>query len=344
MPITVLRFLLLVPLAAWSWAQSQPGEACRSGSRLFSERRYAEAQEPLWSCVIGGASNKEAGHLLVLTYRELKNYQQGWTRVRAELPRQPKSIDLLYIAGFLKFRLGEPKESIRLLGEAFQLDHYDWRVHQVFALNYVLLKIWPGALEELKTAVALNPRNAELYYELARLYYTYQARVTESIAASEKALALFPEYTEVYSNLGLCYEMLAQHDRARENYERAIALTEKSGSSDEWPYINYAAFLIKQGETERSLFLLDKALGRNPKSLKAHYETGRALRKLNRASEAQRYLEEAIRLDPDEPGAYFELGMLLNKQDPARSRQLLDRYKALQERERSQPAATQEGR
>ena len=211
-------------------------------------------------------------------------------------------------------------------------------------MNYVLLKIWPGALEELKTAVALNPRNAELYYELARLYYTYQARVTESIAASEKALALFPEYTEVYSNLGLCYEVLAQHDRARENYERAIELTEKSGSPDEWPYINYAAFLIKQGETEHSLPLLEKALARNPKSLRAHYETGRALRKLNRTSEAQRYLEEAIRLDHDEPGAYFELGMLLNKQDPARSRQLLDRYRVLQERERSQPAATQEGR
>jgi tetratricopeptide (TPR) repeat protein len=331
----------LIPfLAATTWAQAP----CQTGARLFAARQYAEAQEPLWACVNAGTNTKDPAHQLALTYRELKNYDQGWPNAEKALARHPGSVDVLYIAGFLKFRLGDHSESIRLLGQAFRLDNYDWRVHQAFALNYIVMDIRPGALAELETAVKLNPANAELHYQLARLLYV-EMRIPESIAASEKALALFPEYTEVYSNLGLCYEVMAQIEKARENYELAIALTGKQGSRDEWPYVNYGAFLTKQGEPERALLLLKEALTRNPKSVKACYYMGRALGKLGRGEEAKPFLEEAIRLDPADSGAYYELGMLLARTgDTARSRQLLDRFKVLKELERGRPATTREVR
>src|SRR5262245_17294288 len=187
---------LLPFLAGLAWARTP--EPCETGSRLFSARRYAEAQAPLWDCVIAGSRSKDSAHQLALTYRELKNYDRGWARAAGALARQPASVDLLYVAGFIKFRMGEHQESIRLLGQAFHLDNYDWRVHQAFAFNYIVMDIRPGALAELETAIKLNPRNAELYYELARLQYV-QMQVAESIASSEKALALFSDYAEVYS-------------------------------------------------------------------------------------------------------------------------------------------------
>lgn len=329
----------LIPfLAATAWAQTP----CQTGARLFNTRQFAEAQEPLWACVDAGTNNKEPAHQLALTYRELRNYDQGWATVEKALARHPGSVDVLYIAGFLKFRMRDYRESIRLLGHAFRLDNYDWRVHQAYALNYIAMDILPGALAELETAAKLNSTNAELYYQLARLLYV-DMRIPESVAASEKALALYSEYTEVYSNLGLCYEAISQVDKARENYERAIALTAKGGSHDEWPYINYGAFLIKQGEPERALPLLQEALARNPASVKAQYYMGRALRKLGRGEEAKPFLEEAIRLDSTDSGAYYELGMLLGRTgDTARSRQLLDRFSVLKELERGRLAPTQE--
>ena len=331
----------LIPfLAATAWAQTP----CQTGARLFAAHQYADAQEPLWACVNAGTNTRDPAHQLALTYRELKNYDAGWRHSEMALAQHPGSVDVLYIAGFLKFRMGDFGESIRLLGQAFRLDNYDWRVHQVFALNYIAMDIRPGALAELETAVKLNPANAELYYQLARLLYV-EMRIPESIAASETALALFPEYTEVFSNLGLCYEVTAQIEKAQGNYERAIALTGKHGSRDEWPYINYGAFLAKQGEPERALPLLKEALARNPKSVKALYYMGRALGKLGHGEEAKPFLEEAIRLDPADSGAYYELGMLLARAgDTARSRQLLDRFKALKELERGQPATNQEVR
>ena len=331
----------LIPfLAATAWAQTP----CQTGARLFAARQYAQAQEPLWACVNAGTDTKDPAHQLALTYRELKNYDLGWTKTEKALARQPESVDVLYIAGFLKFRMGDHRESIRLLGQAFRLDNYDWRVHQAFALNYIAMDIRPGALAELETSLKLNPANAELYYQLARLQYV-EMRIPESIAASKKALALFPGYTEVYSNLGLCYEALAQIEEARKNYDLAIVLTGKHGSRDEWPYINFGAFLATHGEPERALPLLKEALARNPKSVRALYYMGRALGKLGRGEEAKPFLEEAIRLDPGDSGAYYELGMLLARTgETARSRQLLDRFTVLKEQERERPATIQEVR
>jgi tetratricopeptide (TPR) repeat protein len=133
--------------------------------------------------------------------------------------------------------------------------------------------------------------------------------------------------------------------KALKNYEFAIALTVKHGSHDEWPYINYGAFLATHGESERALPPLKEALARNPKSVRALYYMGRALGKLGRSEEAKPFLEEAIRLAPADSGAYYELGMLLGRSgETARSRQLLDRFKVLKEQERERPATTQEVR
>ena len=190
-------------LLATALARGQEGP-CQRGRDLLASKSYPEAQEALWKCVLEGAPGREPAHLLTQTYRELRNYEEGLQRVTAVLSGRSASVDLLYLAAFLQFRLRHHQASIELLGRAFPLDNYDWRVHHLFALNYIVLHIQAGALEEMQRAIALNPANPELHYQLARIQYT-EGRHQESITASHKALALFPEYPEVYSNLALCY-------------------------------------------------------------------------------------------------------------------------------------------
>lgn len=309
------------------------GETCEEGKRAFLAKDNSGAQQPLWNCVLDGAPNRDYAHQLTLTYRDLRNYDAGIARAEVALASQPPSPDILYVLAFLHFRLGRQTDSIRDLGQAYRLDKEDWRVHQLFALNYVVLNIKDGALASFQNAIRLKPRNSELYYQLARFYYS-DNRPQESIEASRRALDIFPDYPEVFNNLGLCHEALASYDEARTNFERSIVLTEKTGARNEWPYIDYAAFLIKQDSAEQSLPLLRHAVEINPKSAKAYYFLGRALGKLSRKAEARRALEQSLSLDPNDPQPYYELGMLLNKMGEADAGQtMLRRFEAMRKRE-----------
>ena len=304
--------LFCAGLSGVSLAAQTTGGSCDVGRALFLGKSHTAAQGELWNCIAAGAPSQESAWLLAQTYRELKNYEDGLARSRRLTSAPNPSADLLYLEGFLLFRTGKHRESIDVLGHGFRIDPQDWRIHHVFALNYIVLDIGEGALHELQTAIQLNPRNAELHYQLARFFYS-QSRVTESVAASEKAIALEPDYADVYTNLGLCYESLGEEAKARFNFEKAIEINRRLQRSDEWPFLNYASLLIKQEAAERGLVLLDEALRQNPRSGRAYYLRGKAFRKLERLTEAKRELERSIALDPQDPSPFYELGMLLRR-------------------------------
>jgi len=313
--------------------------ACIEGDALFRARAYDRAQTVLWDCVTGGAVTPESAHQLTLTYRELKNYRAGLDRATSILASAPESEDVLYVAGFLQFRLLNHRESVRLLGEAYRLRPSDWRVHQLFALNYVVLDIGEGALAEFRNALALNPSNPELHYQLARFYHS-DGRVEDSIVESRKALELFPEYPEAFQNLALCYEAAGEEQLARDNFARAIQLLDKFEQKDEWPFLHYGEFLLKHGDVEASTRIFQRALSVNPRSAKANYFMGRAMRTLGRNEEARVYLQKATVADPADPAPWFELGTLLTRLgDREGAKPVFERFQALRKAQQTNTGA-----
>lgn len=71
----------------------------------------------------------------------------------------------------------------------------DWRLHQLFAMNFVEEKKDAYAQQEFIRAIKLHPEDAELYYQLSRLYYTEQ-RFSDALEASSRAIAISPDYEE----------------------------------------------------------------------------------------------------------------------------------------------------
>ena len=283
-------------------------EPCETGKLLFARKEYALAQDSLWRCVRAATRDTEAAYMLGLTYRELKNYADGLKNVAT----LPDTVDRLYLRAFLQFRTGNARESCSTLEQAYRRSPEDWRIHHLYGLNYVVLDIKEGAEVSFTNAVRLNPKNAELWYLLARLYYT-DNRPQESLTASREALKLAPEYPEVYSNIALCHEALANDAEAVAAFRRAIELSKRLGKTDEWPLLNFAAYLIKQGRSDEATPLLRDALALNAGSAKGHYLIGRALAKTGDAENARKHLEISLALDADTASTYFELGMLLQR-------------------------------
>jgi tetratricopeptide (TPR) repeat protein len=328
--------ILLFVVAASLNAQSPP--SCQAGLDQVKSGDYSGAQSSLWSCVESGSGSPTHAYYLTLTYRELKNYDSGLSKAKAALARTPDNVEFLYIAAFLHYRRGESKDSMLLLSKAYKHAPNDWRIHQLFALNYITFKMNEAVEAELKKAIALNPTNAELEYQLGRLYFTLNW-YDKSIEAMRRALAIVPDYPEVYDSLGLTYEAMQDEKQAAESFAKAVELDRKHGIKDEWPLINYAKLLLFYDQSPRaSLPLLSQALEINPRSPEANYQMGRVMRELHRNAEAEKFFEKTIESDPSFKYAYYQLGTLAQKRgDSARAAFLLNRFKVLNREAQKSP-------
>jgi tetratricopeptide (TPR) repeat protein len=301
--------------------------SCQAGLDSYKSGSFSTAQELLWDCVESGQGNETHALYLAQTYRSLKNYESGLSRVDAALEKLPDNVDLLYVAGYLHYRRNEAKDSMMLASKAYRFAPKDWRIHQLFALNYISFNMLEAAKLSLRQAISLKPDNAELYYQLARLYFALGS-FSDSIEYSKKALAILPEYPEVYHNLALSYEGSGNVALAIQNFEKAIELDRKHYRQVEWPLIDYAVYQRMGGNPEASIPLLEEALKINPQSPKANYEMGELLRDMRRYPEAAKYLEVAVELDPCNARAIYGLAILTRQLgEVARSTALFKQFR-----------------
>ena len=323
--VTILGSLLLVVMTA----QGSPS-SCLAGSAAAGNRQFEIAQPLLWQCVVTEERTPQDAVNLTLTYRALKNYADGMKRVDSALKQMPDNEDLHYISAFLLFRTQQFSQSMDELSAAYRMKQDDWRVHQLFAMNFIEERGNQSdsyAEQEFARAIKLNPQDAESYYLLSRLYYTQQ-RFSEAIAASSRAILISPNYFEAYDNLALSYQAVGDVPRAVEAFSRAINLTAKTGNSDPWPYINYAALLEDQSPGA-AIPLLKQALAIDPQNADANYHLGRCLNDVGQLTEAQSYYERTIAIDARYDRAYYALSTLLRSKDPARSAELLRKFQEL---------------
>jgi Flp pilus assembly protein TadD len=89
------------------------------------------------------------------------------------------------------------------------------------------------------------------------------------------------------------------------------------------------------GETE-ALRSLREAIRLNPTNVSAHYELGKALAKRKQQTEAVAEFQKAIELDPQLDTAYFQLGRIyLAAGDRAKAQTYLDTSRDLKEKRRA---------
>ena len=117
---------------------------------------------------------------------------------------------------------------------------------KVKAKALYLLRRDPEAEETLKRAAARAPADAEIPYNLGRIYYQL-GRHTEAAAALRRAIALDPRAYKAWDNLGLASEALGDVAQAQQHYLKAIALVYKDHPRYDVVYANFADLLIKLG-------------------------------------------------------------------------------------------------
>jgi superkiller protein 3 len=149
-----------------------------------------------------------------------------------------------------------------------------------------------GAIAAYETAIALNPQYTAAYNNLGRVL-SDQNRTADAINAFRQAIALDPRNAVAYSNLGNLLRSQGNSDEAIDAFSKTIAI----GKEDLW--VDYTSLGLayadrgRFGEAQNAYF---KALSLNPNFAKAHFGLGALYTLKGEVSNAIRSYQEALKL------------------------------------------------
>ena len=141
--------------------------------------------------------------------------------------------------------------------------------------------------------------------------FKQMGRLSESLAAKQKAAERSPEDAEAHSNLGNTLQELGRLDEAEASYEQAIAL--KPGSAKAHSNLGNTLKELKRLDEADSSYR--QAITLKPDYAEAHSNLGNTLQELGRLDEAEASYRQAIALKPEDVAAHNELLMCLFLQD-----------------------------
>jgi Tfp pilus assembly protein PilF len=121
-----------------------------------------------------------------------------------------------------------------------------------------------------------------------------------------KAMEYSADFAASRHNLGILYTNLGQIDRARQNYEAAIAIDDLFYPAK----VNLAILYSQTGRNRDAETLLRSVLKTRPGDTDVSYSLGLLLAEEKRYSEALGFLKTAARGTPERSRAYYNLGLL----------------------------------
>lgn len=302
-----IAFSLVIVCAASLYAGAQAADAYKTGVADFNSHRYAEAI-PL----LAQAEKASPGTTDALLYEgkalaNLARFKDAEAALRAYVNRHPDSADGLYMLGYVFNREDQPAESLRTYTKAAQLSRPKSDDLKVVATDYVLLNDYVDAIKWMRQAIEFDPANESAWYGLGRCYYS-QSSFGDAEQAFRYALKLNPTDLQAQINLALTLEMLNEPAKADKEYRGAVALADKDPHADQWPYLDYASFLLEEGKAAESIPLLERAIALAPHCAKCHGKLGRALEATGKYDAAVTELKNAVTLNPKDAQLHYALG------------------------------------
>lgn len=173
----------------------------------------------------------------------------------------------------------------------------------------------------LLAAAARAPGDAEIPYDLGRIFYQQQ-RYQDAHRAFQQATALDARAYKAWDNLGLTCEALGDMAAATRHYATAMAIAQDDAPSYDVVYANYADLLIREGAYQRAFDAAAEAAQRNPRDPRNLLLAGKALIRLEAVDVGVKWLTQAVALDPDYPEPHYLLARAyrqLGKPEEARA-------------------------
>ena len=168
------------------------------------------------------------------------------------------------------------------------------------------------AFDAFKQAVALAPTSAETHNWMGA-FLMGRGNLTDSISELRKAVSLDPKYARAYTNLGSALAKSGDLAGAVTAFQKALVLEPNSWTA----HLNLGLALRENGDAAKALIHLRRVAQAQPKNPTVHCELGKTLRQNRELSAAAAAFERALEIDPEMREAYYGLGFTLKQQAAA---------------------------
>jgi tetratricopeptide (TPR) repeat protein len=258
------------------------------------------------------------------------DYKRAETILLEETQRDPTSTraaKLYVVLGHILFLDGQYLNSAIAWKKAEAITPLDDPTRFSLAMAYLRLDRPDWGRDELQRLSQGDPQNPLYLYWLAKLDYDARAYIS-AINRLRRVIELDPNMMRAYNNLGLCYDSMGQFDEAIQSFTRAIELNRMQKPPSAWPPLNLAVSLISLNRLDEAVARLQEALSYNPKFPQAYYQLGLVLEKQGKFKEAIVPLQQAIELDPLYPEPHYTLGRIYQRQGKrAEAQEEIEKFK-----------------
>ncbi|MBV8551433.1 MAG: caspase family protein [Acidobacteriaceae bacterium] len=241
-----------------------------------------------------------------------KSFEEAQSLFRKAVVDDPKDARAFYDLGLTLLYLNRWPESVAALRGATEMDPTYVEAKMQYAGELIESGDPDEAIRQLTDIIALEPKNNDAFAYLSRAYYD-KFVYDNSVAAADQALALNSKSDQAYLWKGAALREMAAHDR---DPTRKLALYKQSTDC----FLSFLALTNFSSPIYQQLpfYLVGFGLGQRTHADRADsYKLQRSIafeglcdaeNKLGQSQRAEKYCQEAIRLDDKDPVAFYLLG------------------------------------
>lgn len=142
--------------------------------------------------------------------------------------------------------------------------------------------------------------------------YGRQGKNDLAIKEYKTALALKPNYADVYHNMANTYVSMKDYDNAIINYKKAVEINPNLWQSDQ----NLAALYFNQKDFKNAFYYMNNAVLVNPSNPTLHYNLGKIYANAGDIDNAKKEMLKALNINPQYAEAKAALTQLETGQIP----------------------------
>lgn len=229
--------------------------------------------------------------------------------------------------GNLALRSHHYRRAIVQYDRALQVSPKNYKPYSLKAAALQVLGKNDAALAALRTATTLESSAIDPWLQYGALL-RQKNRYKEALQAYKQAEKLDPSDSFTYRNMALCYSYMGKHQAAMQNMRKALRLMPGTNEFGNTHYPAFGAILMRAQKYPKAKEVLQTALRYNPNDHLAHFDLGLLYQKpkLRNLKRAWYHLRKSHRLRPELIAPLSQLAHLttkLMKEDPRRKARYL---------------------